>query len=246
MRQDAFTKALLDPTLAVPEGLVDAQGRPAGRRFSVYRNNVANSLTEGLEQGFPVIRKLVGDEYFKALAGNFLRAHPPTSKLMMFYGAEMPAFLADFPPLAHLPYLADVARLELALRESYHATDATPIEVEVLSNLAPEAFISARFKLAPALRVVVSRYPVWSIWQANSVVGVPAPVMRPEAAIVIRPGYDPVAHLLPEGGAAFVGALQAGQSIGAAVDLAGEGFDLSAILGLLIGGGALIELNEET
>ena len=51
--QDAFRAALLDPSLVAPEGLTDGQGRPAGRRFDVYRNNVSVALADALETAFP-------------------------------------------------------------------------------------------------------------------------------------------------------------------------------------------------
>jgi hypothetical protein len=246
MRQASFAAALLDPDLPVPEGLIDAQGRPAGRRFAVYRNNVAGSLTGVLEQGFPVVAKLLGEDYFKAMAGVFLRQHPPTSRIMMLYGDAMPAFLAGFPPLAKLPYLADVARLEQALREAYHAADAAPVAAQVLAELPPEDFMAARVRLAPALRVIASPYPILSIWRANTEEAAPPPVMRPEDVIVLRPEFDPEPHLLPAGGAEFVTALLAGETIGAALDLAGEDIDLSAVLAVLIGGGAFIDILEES
>jgi hypothetical protein len=137
MSQQEFRTALLDPEHPVPSGLTDPQGRPAGRRFNVYRNNVSVSLTEALRQAFPVVQKLVGEEFFTAMAQEHLRAHPPASPLMMFYGEAMPAFLSAFPPVAHLPYLADVARLELALRASYHAPDAVPSQPVVSHGLNP-------------------------------------------------------------------------------------------------------------
>lgn len=245
MSQSLFTQALLNTDLAVPEGLRDAQGRPAGRRFSVYRNNVAGSLTEGLEAGFPVLQKLLGQEYFKAMAGVFLRQHPPKSRMMMFYGSEMPGFIEGFTPLAHLPYLADVARLEQALREAYHAADTVPIALERLGAMAPERFMAARVRLAPALRVICSDYPVWSIWQANTNNDAKPVMMRPEDCVILRPEFDPAPYLLPQGGATFLNAFLAGETVGAAMDQAGDDFDLSATLDLIIGGGALIELSEE-
>ena len=95
--QDAFVSALFAPDAPVPEGLSDPEGRPAGKRFDVYRNNVAVSLTEALLTAFPVVAKLLGDANFRSVAGVYLRQHPPQSPLLMFYGEEMPGFLEAFP-----------------------------------------------------------------------------------------------------------------------------------------------------
>lgn len=241
MSQGEFRAALLDPERPVPPGLTDPEGRPAGRRFDVYRNNVTVSLTEALRQAFPVVRKLVGEEFFTAMAREHLRAHPPASPLLMFYGAAMPDFLAAFPPVAHLGYLPDVARLELALRHAYHAADARPVPRAALEALAPEAFLAARVTLAPALRLVRSPWPILAIWSAN-VRGTPAPTaVEPQDVLILRPGFDPDPVLLPAGAAAFVEALCAGRTVGEAL-AAGPAFDLTATLGLLIGGDAITGL----
>ncbi|MDP4031781.1 MAG: DNA-binding domain-containing protein [Pseudorhodobacter sp.] len=249
MSQARFRAALLDPDCAVPEGLIDPQGRPAGKRFAVYRNNVAVGLTEALEVGFPVLRRLVGMEFFAAMAGVFLRAHPPDSRMMMFYGAEMPDFLRHFPPVAHLPYLPDVARLELALRAAYHAADRPALAAERLAALPPERFLAARLQLAPALRLIVSDWPIHAIWRANTKSAntrsdAAAPAIRAESVVVLRPEFDPVPHLLAPGAAVFLAALLAGETVGTAMDKAGEGHDLSASLTLLLNGGAIVGLHE--
>ena len=125
LSQSDFIKAVFDAELDTPEGLCNPEGTPATKRFSVYRNNVAASLTEALEVTFPTVQKLVGEAFFKAMAGVFLRQHPPDSPLLMQYGTKMPDFLARFEPVIHLGYLPDVARIELALTQSYHGADVT-------------------------------------------------------------------------------------------------------------------------
>jgi hypothetical protein len=60
MRQSDFVTALLDPTAELPAGMIEPKGRPAAKRLDVYRNNVAASLSEALEIGFPVLVKLLG------------------------------------------------------------------------------------------------------------------------------------------------------------------------------------------
>lgn len=243
MSQSSFRAALLDPAQPVPPGLTDPEGRPAGRRFDVYRNNVAVGLTEALRQSFPALLKLVGGDFFTAMAQEHLRAHPPSSPVMMLYGEAMPGFLEDFAPVAHLPYLADVARLELALRQSYHAADATPVEGTVLRALPADRLMVSRLILAPALRLVRSRWPIHAIWAANLRGGPTPDLAQPEDVLITRPDFDPEPAVLPAGAAPFLQALLDGATFGAAHDQAGV-FDLTATLGLLLAGGAIVGIVE--
>ena len=247
--QSEFTSALLDPAAAVPEGLTNPDGAPATKRFNVYRNNVAVSLTDALMTAFPVITKLIGAENFKAIAGVYLRQHPPASPLMMFYGEEMPAFLEAFPPLARYPYLGDVARLELALRRSYHAADATPVAPETLQALPPDRLMASRLVLAPAVQLVRSRWPVHGIWRFNMENGVPKPGGQGENVLITRPEFDPQLTTLAPGGGTFVAALMQGDRFGAALEAATAAtpdFDLTATLGVLLAGAAITRLDEDT
>lgn len=243
MSQAEFVKALLDPEAAMPAGLVDPQGRPAPKRFSVYRNNVASSLTRALEAAFPTVRKLVGDEFFAAMAAVFLRSHPPTSRMLMLYGAEFPAFLEEFPPVAHLGYLPDVARLDQAMRESYHAADSQPLPEGAFQRLVGADIAGLSLQLAPSVRLVPSRWPVVSIWVANHEGG-PSPRAVAEDAVVLRPEFDPRPQVLPRGGADFIAGLRAGQPLGTALDQAGPDLDLPAVLGVLIVGKAITGVSE--
>ncbi|MFX0540661.1 putative DNA-binding domain-containing protein [Roseovarius sp. S4756] len=243
--QSRFRAALLDPALPPPEGLGDGQGGPVGRRFDIYRNNVASSLIDALEVGFPAVRKLIGPRNFRAITGEFLRRHPPDKPMIAIYGATLPKFLEEFPPLAHLRYLGDVARLEQTLRESYHAADATPLDPAVLQGLAPEQLLASRLQLAPALRLLRSSWPVHGIWAYNMQNGAPTPAAIAEDVIVTRPEYHPIAAVAGPGGADFVAALAAGQTIGASHDTAMRGapdFDLAGVLAILTSGGALHRL----
>jgi hypothetical protein len=243
MTQAAFAAALLDPDAAVPDGIIDPLGRPAPKRFSVYRNNVASSLTRALEAAFPTVRKLVGEEFFGAMAVAFLRTHPPTSRLMMLYGDALPGWLETFPPVAGLGYLPDVARLDQAMRESYHAADATPLAEADFQRLLGADIAGLRLQLAPSVRLVQSRWPVWSIWSANAEDG-PSPRPGAEDALILRPEYDPRPHRLPAGGGAFVAALLDGHTLGECLDAAGPDMDLPALLSLLIAGRALVGVTE--
>ncbi len=246
--QTAFTAAMLDPGMKVPAGLTDPEGRNAGKRFNVYRNNVVLSLTEALITAFPSVCRRIGEGHFRALAGQFLRRHPPKSPLIMFYGDEMPDFLAGIDSLSSVGYLPDLARIDLARRQSYHAADARATDPGALQALTTEALMEARIGIAPATRVVSSPWPILSLWrqvmegaeEAGTV-----PEARAEDVLIARPEHDPVLIGLPPGGAVFVTGLQARQSFAGALDAAtgaAAGFDLAATLGALLSGGAITKI----
>ncbi|MEX0327316.1 MAG: putative DNA-binding domain-containing protein [Ruegeria sp.] len=245
--QTKFHAALLDASQPVPDGLLDADEHPAGRRFSVYRNNVAVSLTEAMHQAFPVITKLLGQKNMDGLAGIFLRQHPPSSPLMMFYGEEFPEFLAGMHQLSHLGYLADVARLELTLRRAYHAADSDPIDPEALA-IAPEDLMQAKLTLAPAVEVLSSDWPIFSIWQFNTQTDAPKPETGGQDVLITRPEFDPAPQLLPPGGASWIDGIKNGLTIGAASEATMSEmpeFDLGHTLALLLQGGAITSVTIE-
>jgi hypothetical protein len=235
--------ALLDPDRPVPQGLQDGQGRPAGGRFNVYRNTITASLIAALEQGFPAVAALLGPVNFTAIARGFVRDHPPRSPLLMQYGAGFPAWLEAAEPLSHLGYLGDVARLELARRRAYHAADSPPLPAATLAAIPPEDLGETRLTLAPAVALLRSDWPVHAIWRFALDPDSPEPQARPEDVLITRPVFDPLTTPLPPGGAAAIGALLQGDSLGAAQDagLAHDpGFTLTEVLSLLLAGGAII------
>ncbi|APX13690.1 HvfC/BufC N-terminal domain-containing protein [Tateyamaria omphalii] len=243
--QAAFRAALLDPERAVPEGLTDPAGQQTTRRFAVYRNNVTVALINALRTGFPVLCKLLGDQNFDQLARLFARAHPPNSPMMMHYGEALPAFLDGFKPLAHIGYLPDVARLELALRRSYHAADSAPFDASRLGAVPADVLMQTRLRLAPAAQFVPSRWPIFDIWRYNTEPDAPKPHGIAQPVLVTRAQFDPAPHPLTSAQAAWLQAISDDQTLEAAVDAAttiDPEFDLGPLLSLLIQQGALTDI----
>ena len=130
--QAGFAAALLDPAAPVPAGIVGPDRRPAPRRFAVYRNNVVSALANAVAGSFPAVKRIVGEDFFRAMARAYVLAEPPTSPVLLDYGITFPDFIARFAPAASLPYLPDVARIERRWREAYHAEDAEPLPPDAL------------------------------------------------------------------------------------------------------------------
>lgn len=246
--QGAFRAALLDPTAPVPPGVIAHTAAAPDKRFAVYRNNVVVSLREALAAAFPVVQRIVGDEFFAAMAGVFVRAHPPTSPLLMHYGDDLPGFLETFPPLAELPYLADVARLERARLRAFHAADATPLAADAFAALDAQALETVRVALLPGTAIVRSAHPIVTILAMNDGDAEPAPIAEwhGEDALVARDGFAVAVRRLPPGGAVFLDALARGDTLGAAANAAFDDapdFDLALNLAGLISAGLVTALD---
>lgn len=245
-QQRDFAAALLDPELPVPSGLVGPDGEPSLKRFSVYRNNVVAGLTDTLKDAFPAVHRLVGTDFFRAMARVYVAIEPPRSPIMLDYGAGFPDFIGSFEPAASLPYLADVARIERAWTEAYHAPEASPLELAAFAAIDPEQLPAIRLRLHPSVRFVRSRFPALTIWQMNVGDGVPAPLdldAGGEDALIARPLADVEVRSLPMGSLEFIQALANGRSILAALEAgltANPRFDLAANLSDLMQSGAVV------
>jgi hypothetical protein len=242
--QSNFAHGLLDPDAPLPEGLISHDPDGVQRRFAVYRNNVMVGLIGALEARFPAVRKIVGEEFFKAAAQAFAAADPPRSPVMMFYGDEFPAFLASFEPAREVPYLGDVARLEAARTHAYHAADAEPLPPAALAATAPDALAHMQFTLHPSFEIIASPYPITTIWAMNSGEMELAPITdwHGEDALVMRPQQNVEVRRLPPGAKIFLQRLAAGAVLREAAAAAAEedaSFDLAANLAALFSGLAI-------
>lgn len=243
--QHHFAAALLDPVLPIPAGLVGPDGRPDLKRFNVYRNNVVTGLIDALKAAFPAVRCIVGNEFFAAMARIHVALEPPRSPVMLDYGETFPAFIEAFEPAKSVPYLPDVARLERAWVEAYHAAESTPIALADLSAVDRQHLPHLGFALHPSLRVVRSSFPTVHIWQMNIDGGTPAAIdisCGSEHALVIRPHAEVEVRHVTAAAATFVECLAAGASVAIATSRVCEedpAFDLARALGDLFAIGAI-------
>jgi hypothetical protein len=165
--------------------------------------------------------------------------------VLIIYGANFPDFVRGFEPARDLDYLPDVAALENAWVEAYHAAEAAPWPLTALSDIAPERLETLRFALHPAVRLARFETPAASIWSAHQGDGEPAPPQRwgGEDVLVTRPHAEVFVRVMPDGGHDFLAALRAGVSLGqAATPLIEAGADPGVHLVGLIEAGAIAGL----
>lgn len=161
-----FARALYQRD-AVP--LQHAAGRDGhfSRGFAVHRNNVQSAPVDALRQAFPVLQRLLGDEYFSALAQLYVGENPPRSAVYLDYGAELADFIAAFPPLTELSYLADIARLEWARLRAFHAADGLPLLLDARDVNGLARVLAEPLRWHPSVTLIESPHPLFRLWQSQ-------------------------------------------------------------------------------
>lgn len=247
--QHHFARAVLQAPLSVPDR-VRREVRPTHeRRFRVYRNNVKASLAAALAARFPVVERLVGEEFFSAMALVFVERHPPRSPVLSEYGAAFAGFVEGFDPAGDMPYLPDIARLEWARQVAFHSADAGAADIGRLAALPPQTLDSVGLGLHPGVAVIASPWPIVSLWSTNTHDATPEPPAdwAGETALVTRPHLEVLVQRLPPGADLLVAELAQGIALGTAAEAASRAyasFELATTLATLFGAGAITTLSQ--
>ncbi|MBX2809681.1 MAG: putative DNA-binding domain-containing protein [Cellvibrionaceae bacterium] len=249
--QDDYTRSLfegLSPALA--DTFTSTDRKQQQQRFAVYQNNVMHSLSQALADLYPVVKQLVGDDFFKAMAGVFIRQHPPKQAAMVFFGNDFPEFLRHFEHAQALPYLADMAELELARHRAYHAADRPSLDGAALRQLSPEVFEQSSVQLHPSVQLISSRFAVFTLWQAHQQTAAQPhaqekiTINEPEQVMVVRQNYALTLFAIDAGSYCFWQQLQAGNTIqqAAATATAQHCIDISQVITISIQEGLFYQL----
>jgi hypothetical protein len=249
--QRQFRRALLGGDVAEIADAIRGDGLDPAARVGIYRNHAVFTLGAALQGSFPVVCRLVDKRFFSYAAHEYLREHPPRSRCLVEYGADFADFLADFEPCKTLPYLADVARLEWALKSAGNMRKAAPLPAEALAAVPPDEAAYVALRLQPSLFYLASPWPIDAIWQANQENEVPpVDLAKGGVCLEIRRAGDAVAwRRLDPATLAFRSALADGLALGgamAAAILQDSAFDLAAALQQVFADGLAVDYRLST
>ena len=205
--------------------------------IEVYRNNYRGNLHDALAGAYPVIKQLVGDDFFRFLAKRYIEQHPSRSANLHHFGSELADFIATFASARELVYLPDVAALEWACHVAYFVDDETTLDTKKLAQITPEQYSELVLHTHGSCHIVRSRYPIASIWHAHQP-GAPEDFhidldSGPSYVLVSRKDEVVLVSELMEAEATWLERTQAGISLGDATAEAlklNSGFDLQATL----------------
>jgi hypothetical protein len=165
--QRDMQRHLLGEDSRVTSAIVDAPPLAAKDRLAIYRNAYQVRLIDALQDTYPVLHGLLGDEMFMTLGEAYVAAHPSLFRSIRWYGRELAEFMTHYPPYDE-PILAEIAQLDWTLAEVFDAPDAEPLQRAALSQVAPAAWGSLAFTFHPSLRRLKFQWNTAAVWKAMS------------------------------------------------------------------------------
>lgn len=146
---------------------IDTREFSAKSLMGIYQSSAIANIIQAMMLTYPVIEKLVGEDFFRASCKKFIRLHCPKSANMDDYGEEFADFLEEFEPAKQLTYLKDVAQLEWLFHLSSLANDSKVTDWSRLSAVPADKALQVKLLLAPTVKLMSSFFPIDKIWQMN-------------------------------------------------------------------------------
>jgi len=167
LQRDLQSHLLGEPS-AIADAIADAPPLSVADRLGIYRNAYRVRLIEALDNTYPVLHAVLGDEIFSALGEEFVAAHRSVHRSIRWYGSELSEFLRQRAPYAEQPILAELALLEWTLAEVFDAADAEPKPRSALSGVDASAWSELQFEFHPSLRRLHLHWNTAAVWKAMS------------------------------------------------------------------------------
>ena len=192
-------------------------GAPGEERLAVYAEGYVVRIREALAETYEAVLHVLGRETFAELAVGYARRHPSREYDLGLAGRHLPEFLAEHPLTRELPFLPDLARLEWAAMEAFHAFEQPPLSTAELAGLPAEGLERAHFLFQPSVRLASFGWPVVEIWEQRKRPREEVSVElagRPQRVLIFQQGGQVHCELLEPAQHELLAALLEGRPLG--------------------------------
>src|SRR3990167_4273996 len=188
----------------------------------IYRNNILSGIIHALHDTYPLLVKLLGDDFFRQTAKDYYKHYPSRSGNLHEYGEYMSAFLANYQPVSHLPYLSEVAQFEWFCHTLFFAATPQASNMLSLTDISPDQYHKLHLVLHPVSQLMKCRSPLLQIIdlcnrELNETIDMHAGGVH---VLIIRKELDISLMPLDENEFIFLSALIEHQSVAKALNLA--------------------------
>lgn len=216
--------------VSIDDDILNAQRGTAGvERLAVYAGGYIARAREALIEAYEAVQYVVGEGAFSSLALAYAERYPSHDYNLSAFGLHLPELLAQSPLSQRLPFLPDLARLEWAVRQAFHAFDQPPLDPQQLFALSLDEWERTRLAFQASVGVAASAWPIRDIWDARTQPRGSldiALVDRPQHVLIYRDAGGVKCELIDAQQQFLLEALLAGRTLGVAcgrlAEIAGE------------------------
>ncbi len=165
--QREFQRYMLQRDPSILQQVMAGDAGDAVVRMDVYADGYSVRLLEALESDHPGLKAIAGSEAFEALGRAYIAAHPSSFRNLRWFGGQLAPFLESSPKWSELPELAEMARFEWAMAESFDAPDAPCLSRETLAGVSQHDWPRLTFIVHPAVQRVVLTTNAPQRWAAQ-------------------------------------------------------------------------------
>jgi hypothetical protein len=220
--QGEFQEYLLRGGRAIEARVLGSARFALETRLGIYAGAYGSRLIDALESSYPALAALLGEEDFRTLGAEYVRAHDSPYFSIRDYGDALEEFLGAHAAYTEVPLLAELARWEWTLCAVFDAADAEPLAAAALARVAPADWAALRFSFHPSVRRLALAWNAPQLWKALTEGG-ERPELRVVAApvewLVWRHDLKTFFRSLPADEAAALDAARAGLSFGELCEL---------------------------
>jgi len=138
----------------------------AEERVDIYANMYFYRILDVLKEDFPATPAILGEDRFHNLVTGYLIEYPPEHFSIAYAGKHFADFIESHPMREEFPFLADLARMERALIDVFHAPDWTPLDAEAMRAIAPTDWPALKLMRHPATLTLQLQWNVATILSA--------------------------------------------------------------------------------
>jgi hypothetical protein len=203
----------------------------ARTRLHAYVDGYPARLFEALEEAFPAVRTVVGEDELRALVARYRVAIPTGIYSLSDVGVNLPSFLATDPLSARLPFLPDLAALEWAVLRAFHSFERERFDPATAAGWGLDAWERARLELQPSVAVQASVWPILDLWTLRDTQRDERRAIdvvlegRPQSVLVSRSRLTVACEIVSPAKARLLDALLSGATLGEATETCAETTD---------------------
>jgi hypothetical protein len=173
-----------------PADLFDGSVPMIVRGLRVHANNVAHARHVAMEETYPRLLMRMGASEFHAAVDRFLESGETLSQ-------PLDALGEGFAPGLQDPADRDLASIEWAWLQSFHAAEAETLTVSQLTVMTPDEVVQLPIALHPAVRIVALADKEGLNWdEPIDGSGGMLMITRPHAEVLLRRITEPAAQII--------------------------------------------------